>query len=376
MPDADQLYATMGVMAGNCIKGDPVWLLLVGPASSGKSTMVNSLTEIPNTRLIETLQNPAALLSGSPKKEQAEDATGGILRELGSNGGALLFSDYTSILSLQRESMQSIVGAFREIYDGRWGREVGTEGGRRILWQGHLGLIGGCTPAIDRYHLIISELGDRTLFFRYPPSDGYGEAMRSLSVSDKQDAKDTRSAVVRQMFEDCGLSLTERQDRRVLSTAEMDRLISIAQFGARARTPIRRSTDSKREIEDMPVSEMPMRFSNHLGQFYLGAEALGLHEEDRWRVALKFAMDSMPLIRRLVFDAVARLSKTGEAHNPAVMKAVFGSGNVIDRVLEDLFVLRIIEREGGAGQWRLTEWTRDRIGDDGTGIPLLSAEAD
>lgn len=48
LPDLGALYATLGAVAGNWMRGDPIWLLLVGPSSSGKTELVGALAELPS----------------------------------------------------------------------------------------------------------------------------------------------------------------------------------------------------------------------------------------------------------------------------------------------------------------------------------------
>jgi hypothetical protein len=357
MPDPDQLYATMGVMAGNCIEGDPVWLMLVGPASSGKTTMLECLTELDGVRVTGKIKTEASLLSGVGKKDRDDDATGGLLREIG-EAGALVFMDFTSILSIPKDQLLSLLGAFREIYDGRYGREIGADGGKKLHWKGHAALLGGCTPVIDRHATVIGEMGDRAIFFRYPLSDGYREGLTSLNDESKAESKILRARLVRETFDQCGLALQRKTARRELTLQERNRIMLLAQFGGKARTSVPR--DFKREIDDIPVSEVPVRLGNELAQFFLGAEKLGLAEEDRWRIVKRLAVDCMPLLRRMVLDSVMLLSADGQAHSPAVAARVPTSTAAVERALEDLALLGIIGRRDG-GQWELTEWAGERL---------------
>src|SRR5208282_5497684 len=95
MPDPMPLIVTMGAFAANCMTGDPVWLWLVGPSGSGKTMLLKSLRSLPRTRMVSSISGEAALLSGVKKKDRAKDATGGLLTELGEDGGCLLFMDLT-----------------------------------------------------------------------------------------------------------------------------------------------------------------------------------------------------------------------------------------------------------------------------------------
>src|SRR6516165_2661653 len=76
-----------------------------------------------------------ALLSATSRKSKVKEATGGLLRKLGGNG-LLVIKDVTSILSTDRNTRGPVLSAIREIYDGRYRREVGTDGGQILTLGG------------------------------------------------------------------------------------------------------------------------------------------------------------------------------------------------------------------------------------------------
>jgi hypothetical protein len=160
----------LGAVAANLMKGDPVWVMVVGPPSGGKTESINAIASLPYVRLGATLTE-AALLSGTPKKQKAAGSKGGLLREIG-DFSMLTLKDFTSILAMNRDQRGQLLAALREIFDGSWTRNVGTDGGRTLTWSGKLGLIAGCTAAIDRHHGVMSVMGER--FLLYPGLSSYG----------------------------------------------------------------------------------------------------------------------------------------------------------------------------------------------------------
>jgi hypothetical protein len=54
-----------------------------------------------------------------------------------------------------------VLAALREIYDGRWERNVGTDGGMSLTWTGRIAVVGAVTTAWDAAHAVISVMGDR-----------------------------------------------------------------------------------------------------------------------------------------------------------------------------------------------------------------------
>jgi hypothetical protein len=146
LEDSGIICVTLASILANYFKSDPQWLMLVGASSGGKTELMNAAAGLPNVHLVSTLTEQG-LLSGSPKREQNSASTGGLLRQVG-DFGILLLKDFTSILTLHRDTRASVMSALREVFDGRWDRHVGVDGGRTLSWSGKLGLVAGCTAAI------------------------------------------------------------------------------------------------------------------------------------------------------------------------------------------------------------------------------------
>ena len=62
--------------------GDPIWLMLVGGSGVGKTERLIPLAVMPDVVLESSITGPAALLSGTARKERSKDATGGLLRKV------------------------------------------------------------------------------------------------------------------------------------------------------------------------------------------------------------------------------------------------------------------------------------------------------
>jgi microcompartment protein CcmK/EutM len=132
--DLDALNAMLATVAVERLDGDPLWLLIISGSGNAKTETVVALDGIGAT-VTSTISSTGALLSATAKQERTKDATGGLLRAIGSRG-VLVIKDVTSILSMGREMRTEVLGAIREIHDGRWSRNVGTDGGRTLEWTG------------------------------------------------------------------------------------------------------------------------------------------------------------------------------------------------------------------------------------------------
>lgn len=200
LPDSRALYVVLATIAANRLPGDPVWLALVGTPGSGKSELLQAAKGLEHVYPVATLTEPA-LLSGTPKRDQAANASGGLLREIGDQG-IILCKDFGSVLSMHREARAQVLAALREIYDGSWTRHVGVDGGRTLSWSGRVGLVAGCTPTIDRHHAVMGAMGERFVLYRLPPIDAAEQGRRALAHAGREEAmRADLTAAVSDLFE-------------------------------------------------------------------------------------------------------------------------------------------------------------------------------
>jgi hypothetical protein len=178
LPDPGALYVALATVVANRLPGDPVWLLLVGASSSGKTEVLVSLAGLAEVEPAATLTE-ASLLSGVPRKDVAAGASGGLLRKIGEYG-ILTLKDFGSVLSMHRDARAGVLAALRECYDGSWDRPVGADGGKVLSWRGKLGLVAGVTTVVDRHHAVIDSLGSRFAFYRVDVGERKQQAGRAL----------------------------------------------------------------------------------------------------------------------------------------------------------------------------------------------------
>lgn len=364
LPDPGALYVTLAAVAANRGDGDPVWLLLVGAPGAGKTETLGPLASLPDCYPAATLTE-ASLLSGTPKKEHAADAKGGLLRDIG-DYGIIVLKDFGSVLSMNRDGRAMVLAALREVYDGSWTRHVGTSGGRTLHWSGKVGLIAGCTPTIDGHHAVMGTMGERFALYRLPPGDGGEQVRRALARGD-DDARmrGELSASVRAVLDHAGPA-----HARELDPAAVDRLVALAELAARCRSAIERDGYT-REVELIPEAEAPARIALVLRRLLDGLDVVGCPPSERWRLVTKVALDSMPALRlatlhHLVnYGTPTTAKETGEALGYPTTTA--------RRALEDLTAHGAVRRsgDGKADLWRPSDWLTARWWATGT-VPETS----
>ena len=349
----DVVCAVLGTYAANRMAGDPLWIMLIGGSGWGKTELLMSLTRLPHVYVASTMTE-ASLLSGSSRRDKGKDSTGGLLQKLG-RFGYLLCKDFTSVLSMNRESSTTMLAALREIFDGSWTRHVGVDGGKTLHWEGKLSLIAGCTGAIDRYHAIVGALGERFLSYRLHTLEADQQGRRALELAGReQEMRKELSTAVTQLF----TSLTLPQRPSAMKEDEKDSLIALATLAARCRSSVERDS-YKREIELILDPEAPARLALSLLRLYAGMLAIGVTPEDARPLILKVALDCMPALRRAVFTKLVHDEKAWETADLATKLGY--PTQTARRTLEDLTAHGIVVRQktGKADQWNLSDLAYD-----------------
>jgi hypothetical protein len=339
--DLTALDAVLAAAAVERLDGDPVWLLVVSGSGNAKTETVSALAGA-GAHVTSTVTSEGALLSATSKKETAKDATGGLLRKIG-DAGVLVIKDVTSILSMNRDTRASVLAALREVYDGRWERNVGTDGGRTLTWEGRIVLIGAVTTAYDSAHGVIAAMGDRFALVRVDSHlgrmDSGRQALRNVGHEEQMRAE---------LAEAAGAVLDGLDpDQAELSDDTMAVLLAAADLVTLSRTAVER--DQRGDVLEAHAPEAPTRFAKMLGQLVRGSQALGLdHGLD---IALRVAGDSVPPVRLLVLGDVLDhpSSRTTE-----VTKRLQRPRTSVDRTLQELHLLGlVVVEEVGDGQgWR------------------------
>lgn len=351
MPNPNALYLALAAVVANMMPGDPVWPLIVGVPGGGKTEILQSLTGLPRIHPTATLTE-GALLSGTAKREKAADAKGGLLRQIG-DFGIILLKDFGSVLTINKDVRGAVLQALREIYDGSWTRQIGTDGGRTLHWQGKVGLIGGATPAIDSHHGVMAALGERFVFYRLPTLDEQEHAAGALKhLGQEQQMRAELLRAVQDLFK--GVEVPPTLSPPV--GAEREWLISLARLTARCRSAVIRDPYS-REVEHLAGVEAPTRLTLILAKLLAALTLLGVDWQTAHTVVLKVALDSMPQLRRIILEHLAQ--NVGQHTTTEISISAGYPTQTTRRALEDLFSYQVIGRESGgegkADKWQVTE---------------------
>jgi hypothetical protein len=346
--DKTPIYAVLGTVAANLLPGDPVWLGVIGPPSSAKTEILNSISMLPNVVQAATL-TVAGLLSGTPKRHHDKGARGGLLRQLG-DFGIIALKDFGSILSMHTETRAEVLAALREIFDGAWTRHLGTDGGKTLAWQGKVGLVFGATGVIDGHYGVIGAMGDRFLFSRLEPA-GKGQFKRALAhvgPQSKQMRKELAEAVA-------GLFAGRRSEPQPISEEETERIDRVISLAVRLRGAVERDR-YHRDIQCVYGAEGTARIGLTLERLLAGLDTLGVDRAKALEVVEAIGLDSVPPARRRAYEHLRSIA--GSSETTSKIAAALGVPTVtVRRTLEDLAAYGLIERttqgKGNADLWSI-----------------------
>jgi hypothetical protein len=347
LKDKTPLYAMLGSVAANLLEGDPVWLGIIAPPSSAKTELLNSLSRLPYVVVAEAL-SPAALLSGTSKKQRAKKATGGLLVEMG-QFGILAFKDFGTVLDMRAETRAEMLSALRRIFDGEYVRQIGADGGRTLSWRGKSGLVFAATQKYDLYHVVIGTLGDRFLLVRLDPTgdEQFDMCFKHVGRATKNMREQLAEAVAG-LFAGLPDPLPEPKP---LAKPELAKLKDTVMLATRLRAGVERDR-IKRDIEAVYDPEGPARLALALERLFAGLVIIGLDRQMAMQVVETVAMDSTPRFRLAVYTALSDEWKT--------TRKVAGTVNLptttTRRALEDLTAQGLALREekgAGADEWKL-----------------------
>jgi hypothetical protein len=337
LPDDGPLAALLAAyLVGQEADGDPIWLLLVAPPSTGKSELLRPFENLPGVHLVSDFSR-AALLSGMA----GDRGTGGLFSQVAKQPGGrgtLLFSDLTSILSQRPDARSESFGLFREAYDGRVSRASGAGGGMVRDLRLKLTILAGVTQIIDLPEIAgeLAAMGERFLtcrFRRLLPHERL--IMAAMERSRPLDGNLLRASLGEAVAE----FLAGRRLAPFILTGEAgDALDALTCFASGARTPV------PRDHFDTPVAhidpEGPARLGGQLRRLWAGLVALGY--PDPAALVGRVGLDCVPAARW----AVLRPLLGGASVPTATLGDLAGLDTAIaGRALDDLAGVGVVQRD-------------------------------
>lgn len=353
----------MAVIVGNFFQTDPLWLLIIGPSSSAKTEVLNSLDGLPFTYFISDMTTKT-LISG---KENAS-----LLPEL--DNKIVIMKDFTTVLSKRADDLKIIMAQWREVYDGKVCNMYGTGGASaRVVWTGHVGLLGAATPVYDRKHGVVSQMGERFLLYRNANKKDLESGLKSLSCfgSENPMREELQKAVEMflNQFQEVELTVPN------LSDDLRHKIVALASLCGHGRCHVHRDPYSKDEITYLPEPEGSPRLSKQL--YHLGISLMAVNGAEQitdeiFEILLKVGRDLIPRIRfkclKYLWDKKAIIDSATFLTTNEVADGIDVNGKTVLRALQDMGIVGLTkghldeDRRGSPYVWQLTEKTVNLIG--------------
>lgn len=329
LSDHGHVIFALAVAVSSDLDGEPLWGMLVGPPSGGKSEAVKALDEIADEH-VDDITGPA-LLSWMPGKNPKP---AGILTRIPSRAFVTI-SDFSTVLATSdRGGRDTLFALLRRAYDGHVVREVGNSP-RPLKWEGRLTLLAAVTPAIDNFSSHTDALGPRWLYCRLPETDN-AHKKATVRKRRKLDGLAELQAEARRRA-----SALVRAARQAVPDVELDddmydQLEDAAMLTCLGRAAVPRHAYGKREIDGIPVIEEPARVTGQIVSLAKSLLALGVPRGQTLALAGKCALDTVPQARLTILRHLAQ----EEALTVSEVRRRTGlNRHVARRALEDMEVL-------------------------------------
>jgi len=349
--------ALASIISNRLNLGDPIWVVLIGASSSGKSQVLRplALTDEKYIHRVDDLTENT-LLSGINTGEGKEDVS--LLKRIGKSG-ILVVSDLTVIFSKSSETRNAILGQLRMVYDGEMTKYSGTKS-EPIRWEGSLGMLAGSTPSIYGHFEEVADMGERFIYYRMKEYDI--EKATRISLNRNVFGKDLDSKLA-EMYSEyiTEATLSAKETEIVVPEDIKEKIVQISMFASNLRTPT--SYDKyQKAIDRIPVPEMPMRVALQLMGLARGLIAMKLHDKG----TKDLDESDMAIIEWCAYSlaneekraCLRTLAQSTESLTTAIVAEKIGLSTEIARTsLQHLSAIGIVTRSGISGSltWEISD---------------------
>lgn len=362
--DGMSRIALASIIATRLKLGDPVWMLLIGPSSSGKSQVLRPLA-LTDSKFIHRVDDLTenTLLSGMKVKKGEKDIS--LLNRIGKHG-IIIISDFTVIFSKSQESRASILGQLRMVYDGEMTKYSGTSN-EPISWNGALGMLAGSTPSIYTHFEEVADMGERFIYYRMKDYDVEKATRRSLNRTVYGKELDENLSVLYEGYiKDCVFGAKDGVPQ--ISLEVYERIVQISMLAAKLRTPTHYDRFAK-AVDKIPVSEMPMRVALQLSSIARGLSVMQFYETEEWNLTeedigyIEWCAYSLANEERRACLKILCVSDFGTFIKGQTIADTIGlNTTVIGMNLQHLAAISVLERSGDTSglSWAIKDkntWT-------------------
>jgi DNA-binding transcriptional ArsR family regulator len=314
--DSQLLYTIAATKISHKIQGDPIWIMVVGPPSGGKTEYLRAFFQ-PGDIKVDDL-TPNTFVSGY--KSSATETLPQFATML--KDKIWYIFDLSILMSKHAQERSLILSDMRAVYDGH----IKKEKGNRVVCEAnceHNTLICCTTPAIDNTILEDQLLGTRFITYRIPKQNRHA----IMSIIDKNQDKleimrESLNIAVREFEKSLDLkyyNLTELDNQNLQLMSNMTTLL---------RTSV--SYDKQGEASNLAYPEEPGRLYKQLKKLYCSYRMIGLTEEESLKCVRKICIDNVNPIRVRLIESMIHNTEDAEGlprkHSTTNLHTITGLG--------------------------------------------------
>jgi hypothetical protein len=353
----DSLAVMFAVASSTTLPGTPIWTYVVGPPSSGKTTLSN-MVAAEGDHVFST-DKFTGLLSGITS-EKEDDGDNSLLKHI--QGKVLLIKDFTTILGMSEGYRENIYGELRAAFDGSLRSFYRNDNDRN--YEGVRFSVIACVT--DEIHLHNkTQLGERFLKVEVMEEDeDHGEktkaALSEMLYALTSVNEEGKKAVASDKMTSLGKTAGDFLRKKMIAVEDNKSKLPALSFDltpddeavfqnlAEVVAVLRHKVQRVKQDGDVllrPRPELPPRLSV---QFMKLAACLGYvtgyGRDEVMRIVRKVAFDTCRGFQQDVFLAVCN-SADGAPTKEMVAAEINTSPNTVWRALRDLQELQMVQYE-------------------------------
>ena len=281
--DDSLLYTIAATKLSHKLDGDPIWLMIIGASSGGKSEYLRAFTQENEIKIDDLTQN--TFVSGYKSKDTEHIPH---FAESLSNRIWYIY-DLSILMSKNSEERSRILSDMRMIYDGHILKKFGNKITADVQIPNNTHIC-GTTPVIDNTMLEDQMLGTRFITYRIPKSNRH-------AMMDIIDRNHDRVDLMRESLK---LAVKEYESTIDMVEYELDGLDNqnlqlLSNMTTLLRTAV--SYDKQGEPSNLAYPEEPGRLYKQMKKLYTAYRMIGLTEDEALRCIRKICVDNINPIR-------------------------------------------------------------------------------
>jgi len=332
MEDKTILDILAGFWLAHRLEGDPIWMLVMGPSSDGKTELLRAFSKV--DAIVAGRITARTILTGKKKEAGDKEEPGQFVKDI--NGKIWTVMDFSQILALHPIDRKQVFSQMRDLFDGHLTARYGT--GKKVEESDiYVSFVGATTTELERHITEAQALGTRHLIVKMPKQDK-NELKHKISNHEGKE-KRMRAALAATIMG----SFEGAEPKWVYPSRETrEKIDSLVEMVCTLRTFV----SYRNEVEDIPEEEGIGRLKKNIDKFFAGLMNIMGYTEEKALETLSYIIKSnIPTMRLKVLETVARVGSV----QPSRIRDKYRVGyNTARRHIEILHTLNVLDqKEGG-----------------------------